>query len=113
MLLAGSTSNFGLRPNTSVILDEGGYCYAQYINNTFAAMFAEIDNSGLLTLANSTTVGSIEGIPGSGISLFTSSEGNTRETAVSIFVQVNGSDITQVQQLRTGGAWQHNALPIY
>ena len=102
-----------LQPNTSVILDQpAGFCYAQYTNNTFAAIVVETDNLGLLTLADSIPVDPIKGIPGSGISIFTTTEGQSGQLSISVFVQVNGSDVTQLQQTQSRGPWMQYALPV-
>lgn len=111
-LPTGSTSMVALQPNTSVILDQAGFCYAQYTNNTFAAIAVETNNSGLLTFAESIPADPIKGIAGSAISLFTTTEGQSGQLSISVFVQVNGSDVTQLLQTRSRGPWRQYALPV-
>lgn len=100
-----------MHPNTSVANDWGNQIYAQYANNSFASSAVGETNS-TVTLATFTPIEGIEGIPGSRITELTAMSDNGKTTIRTIFVQVNGSDITQVQQLTPGGPWKRIAVPV-
>lgn len=99
-----------MQPNTSVANDWEGRIYAQYANNSFASAATGAMNS-VITMTSLTPMEGIDGIPESRITQLTAmlDEGRAIRT---IFVQVNGSDITQVQQLTPGGPWYQAAIPL-
>lgn len=99
-----------MQPNTSVANDWGGQIYAQHANNSFATAATVVKNS-TLTLANFTPIDGIDGIPESRITELTAMRDYGR-TIRTIFVQVNGSDITQLQQLKPDGPWNQIAIPV-
>lgn len=100
-----------MRPNTSVYNDWGGFYYAQYVNNTFAATAVTMDNSDALILAGTAAIGPIQGMPETRISGVPALVDDSKSIRT-IFVQVNGSNITQIQQQTSGGAWSEMAIPV-